>query len=1488
MPAFKYFDTINARLAENRTGRPSVPDYDIDAYASSGLASRIGTWLFYKVTLIAFAIFRAVWPNPKFGRLVVVTRDADVRQVLNDSTVFEVPFGPEMTQLAGVNLVLGMDGPAQQQEHEILAGVVKRGDVATIRRQTAELSQRLLAASGGRIDIMKDLITRVAAEVGADYLGIEVDDYDSFAGYTIAISLLLFADPFGNDDTYQRALRAAFDVRRTIDRSIARTKTRMRTDDPPPADNLMTRLLALQDGNPLVTDDMIRSNLMGLATGLIPTLTLAAGKVFDVLLGEPEALAGAIAAAQANDKDKLGDYLLEAARLSPALSPGQWRYAKQDGAIAPGTWRARKVPAGSILMVATSSALRDRRRFASPGRFQLGRDKDPDLIFGVGPHWCIGKYVALTQMQEIFGALLSQKNLRRSTDAAGRPVSVGPFPRRLDVEFEPTASPRSQTMLVVCVPVPAQRAPQAKALIDALGNPATGAVAQTLTAADIVHFTSLSMVDVGSDGAPAHTLVLELNLDGERGSALPRYAAAAQPWLGPIFALAEGAEQLPLTEALDRFAITFETKPWGATGLNFNGTPEFAVDDVARQTELAAFARDALQHYQDNHLGLGSRAMVALDYVRGFIHQNPRLVAYANNPDVPEPDRARVRDLLARGQRFADFMIRPSRRTLAISDWTDRTGRQALAAFLTSGALNPVYRTLAGLFLIGTIVATLSLGASWSPVLIGRLGIAAGTALLATLLLTAAVVTGFLALLRWHENHDLPDDREAAFAHIQEVSAPENAPGYVQNHFTAVTPLKPGRFRKLTLALALWGIKQLVVNAYRPGFVLNMGTIHYARWFRLPGTDKLIFLSNFDGSWESYLEDFVMKAHAGQSAAWSNGAGFPRTQFLIYGGAQDGDRFKRWVRRQQVRSQFWYSRFPHLTTDQIRDNAVIHDGLMRARTETAARAWLDCFASLPRPDYAIETDEVQSLVFRGLGELPFMGCALVRLPDDAAICRGWLKTVMPDIGFSTTDQEHRAPAALAFGDKRFSASATFVAFSASGLAKLGMAAAVADEGLASFPSAFNFGMARRNRVLGDAGLSAPDRWLWADQPRPDGDGARDAADAVLLVYGQSPDECKQLLAQHAAHLGGRSGAFLHVIETSPVGPGKPDYNHFGFREGISQPVIKGTQRFNLGALPRDVVEPGEFILGYRNNQNYFPPTPTVDPESDHIDALPNVPAGAYARFPAFATKPPYTRDFGRNGAFLTIRQFALDADGFDAFTRQKADELRARTGLSTIDGADVTADWVAAKLMGRQRSGVPLIAGSTLANDNDFSYGTDDPQGLTCPFGAHMRRANPRDSLEPLDPMQQQITNRHRLMRRGRSYIATDGAGREEKGLLFIGVCADIERQFEFIQQSWISSPVFHGLTDEPDPITATAVPGAPRVFTIPTHAGPVILDGMQSFTAVRGGGYFFLPSRSAMRYLVNLKDASQPPAAAPQAVAQQHTVTDATTAPLPQAEPAK
>jgi deferrochelatase/peroxidase EfeB len=115
------------------------------------------------------------------------------------------------------------------------------------------------------------------------------------------------------------------------------------------------------------------------------------------------------------------------------------------------------------------------------------------------------------------------------------------------------------------------------------------------------------------------------------------------------------------------------------------------------------------------------------------------------------------------------------------------------------------------------------------------------------------------------------------------------------------------------------------------------------------------------------------------------------------------------------------------------------------------------------------------------------------------------------------------------------------------------------------------------------------------------------------------------------------------------------------------------------------------------------------------------------------------------------------------------------------------------------------------------------------------------------------IEKRHRILRRGRPY----GDDKSERGMLFVALCADLERQFEFLQQSWIGSPNFQGLSNEPDPITAPSPPPGqppqPNLFTIPTPSGPVTLKNLRSFVTVKAGGYFFMPSRSAIRFLASL-----------------------------------
>ena len=773
----------------------------------------------------------------------------------------------------------------------------------------------------------------------------------------------------------------------------------------------------------------------------------------------------------------------------------------------------------------------------------------------------------------------------------------------------------------------------------------------------------------------------------------------------------------------------------------------------------------------------------------------------------------------------------------------------------------------------------------------GSLALAIAGGIVATFLFWLTLFLVVVAILYWHEVRDEVDERIAPIDHIEAIAAKENPSGYAQNHITAVTVMKPGAFRKFTLALSLWAIGKEVQYWFRPGFVLNMGTIHYARWFRLPGSEMMLFLANYDGSWLNYLEDFITKAHEGQSAVWSHGRGFPKTRLLVLGGAKDGDRFKRWVRRQQIVTQFWYSRFPHLTTEQIRTNALIHDGLMRAQTDTAARAWLDCFGTMPRPQDAIETDEVQSLAFRGLPSHDYMLCAALTFSDDGAARKDWFTHLGVNVTYGEQPDVDNTVA-------------TFVAFSARGIAKcLGRNERARAEALATFPAAFRVGMADRAKVLGDTGPSTPDKWQWADIDRVGllKEECVAAVDAVLFIYGTSRESCKRALDKHRSIL---CPATVETVMTEPTkktravkearerrkareelltrmaAERKPSlddlapageststserdtamYEHFGFRDGISQPILRGTQREAATDNKADVVEAGEVILGYRDSAGYFAPAVTLAAESDPSNDLETDTPDFLSRFPRFAgSRNTDLRDLGRNGTYVVIRKLMQDVKGFDDFLAEQKKELQKYPGLAESIGGKITTEWIAAKMMGRWRSGASLVShphemtGRRMPDkaDNDFSFAADDPQGLRCPFGAHIRRANPRGSLAPNDPKQAEIEKRHRLLRRGRPY----GNDKSEKGLMFVALCADLERQFEFLQQSWIGSPYFQGLNNEPDPITSPPPSNGanPYVFTIPTPAGSVTLNNLRSFVTVTAGGYFFMPSRSAMRFLTRM-----------------------------------
>jgi hypothetical protein len=125
-------------------------------------------------------------------------------------------------------------------------------------------------------------------------------------------------------------------------------------------------------------------------------------------------------------------------------------------------------------------------------------------------------------------------------------------------------------------------------------------------------------------------------------------------------------------------------------------------------------------------------------------------------------------------------------------------------------------------------------------------------------------------------------------------------------------------------------------------------SIHFARWVIVPDRwtkdgpkrHRLLFFSNYDGSWESYLGEFVDRAAFGLSGVWSNTKGFPRTRNLIREGAKDEEAFKQWTRRHQIATQAWWSGVPDSTVQNIRNDLWIRRNFERALSDEELDEWL--------------------------------------------------------------------------------------------------------------------------------------------------------------------------------------------------------------------------------------------------------------------------------------------------------------------------------------------------------------------------------------------------------------------------------------------------------------------------------------------------------------------------------------------------------------------
>jgi Dyp-type peroxidase family len=428
---------------------------------------------------------------------------------------------------------------------------------------------------------------------------------------------------------------------------------------------------------------------------------------------------------------------------------------------------------------------------------------------------------------------------------------------------------------------------------------------------------------------------------------------------------------------------------------------------------------------------------------------------------------------------------------------------------------------------------------------------------------------------------------------------------------------------------------------------------------------------------------------------------------------------------------------------------------------------------------------------------------------DPEMGREWLGEVVPGGGVTT---------AVPFGELKPEATLN-VAFTHDGLRALG----VSDDALGSFPDEFRQGMAARAALLGDEGPDAPARWETGLRP---GD-----PHVLVTLSAQHTDVLAERRAEIEARARGEHSG-VHIVHTQPTAviadptTGMVAHEHFGFADGLAQPSLAGGAADDpsreVGPWRRDgqgtpgrrrgkwkPLAPGEFVLGYPDE------------------------AGVLADAPVEPLR--------QNGSYMVVRKLRQNVALFNRFL------------LTAAGGDEQVAELLAAKIVGRWRDGTPLVNSPEPPEhppagvpDNDFRYG-DDPYGLHCPLGAHVRRANPRDSLG----FGGRLTARHRVIRRGMPYgpppvdpMVEDGL---ERGLMFVCYQASIARQFEVVQGRWLADGDAFGLGEDRDFLLGGEDPNGKMTIQ---GVRPTILSPRRSFVVNRGGGYFFAPGIAALRAL--------------------------------------
>jgi Dyp-type peroxidase family len=473
---------------------------------------------------------------------------------------------------------------------------------------------------------------------------------------------------------------------------------------------------------------------------------------------------------------------------------------------------------------------------------------------------------------------------------------------------------------------------------------------------------------------------------------------------------------------------------------------------------------------------------------------------------------------------------------------------------------------------------------------------------------------------------------------------------------------------------------------------------------------------------------------------------------------------------------------------------------------------------------AIQLSRIQGLVVSGFSHLPVTKALFLRLDQPGG---AWLKAL-----------EQVAPVTSASGRLN---RATAIAFTSVGLRQIGFRTA---DDIQTFSLPFIEGMHQvdRRRRLGDEeknGTVIEGGPVWSG----DKDATPQAVHALLLLYTTDEVDLADWSAQVEQVLETSGVTVVRRLDLSlRLDADNRAREHFGFADGFSQP--KPYLADGGGTPPAKSywhgVPVGEVLMSYSNAHDEAAPGPVIQRAKDIAKNYPDLkPDGS----------PEGFLDLGANGSYLVVRELKQDVAAF--WNSLEAD-------ARTLGDPAIDAEWLANRIVGRERDGDLLCPAGALKEvdgqpANDVGFFRQDPHGLGCPLGSHVRRANPRDGLAATEAARTDLlkaANNHRILRRGRKFGETIANRLEDdgkyRGLLFMCLNTDIVRQFEFIQQTWLLNRNFGNLYGETDPLLGPKGP-----FTIPGDPLRLKVE-VETYVQMVGGEYFFLPSLPALNFMAN------------------------------------